>query len=124
MSATLLILTLISGGAIAFFLRFLAALHTESRSLPTHYVTVRSGGRMESAPEHGGFDRPASAIVRLEYRINDSRTLEDRLDRENEVHPGGVVYTDSEYCAPDIDPELRSQPSQLNLRIPRGGIYG
>ena len=98
MSATLLILILISGGAVAFFLRFLAALHTESRSLPTHYVTMRSGGRMESAAEHGSFDRRANAIVRLEYRINDSRTLQDQL--------------------------VRVQPSQLNLRIPRGGIYG
>ena len=79
---------------------------------------------MESAAEHGSFDRRANAIVRLEYRINDSRTLQHRLVRENEVHPGGVVYHDSESCASDIDPELRFQPSQLNLRIPRGGIYG
>src|SRR4030088_3104330 len=79
MSATLLILILISGWAVAFFLRFLAALHTESRSLPTHYVTMRSGGRMESAAEHGSFDRRANAIVRLEYRINDSRTLQDQF---------------------------------------------
>ena len=79
---------------------------------------------MESAAEHGSFDRRANAIVRLEYRINDSRTLQHRLVRDGEVQPGGVVYTDSESCASDIDPELRFQPSPVNLRIPRGGIYG
>ena len=49
MSATLLILILISGGAIAFFLRFLAALHKESQSLRTHHLNMRGGNRMESA---------------------------------------------------------------------------
>jgi hypothetical protein len=124
MSATLLILILISGGAIAFFLRFLAALHKEIQSLRTHHVNMRSGVRMENTLKHRSFDRRASTIVRLEYRINDSRTLPDRLVRDGEVHPGGVVYTDSESCASDIDPEVRFQSSPLNLRIPRGGIYG
>jgi hypothetical protein len=123
MSATVLILILITGGAIAFFLRFLAALYKETRGARTQHVTMRSGVKMYSRREHGNFEPPASALVRLDHRIDDSHRLQDRLVRDSQAHPR-VAHTDSESWVPNNDPEVRIQPSSFNLRVPRGGIYG
>ena len=72
MSATLLIISLISGGAIAFFVRFLVALHNESRGLQIERPTIKRGARMDSTSEYRKPDRQTSAIVRIEHKIGET----------------------------------------------------
>ena len=69
MSATLLIISLISGGAIAFFVRFLVALHNESRGLQVERSTMKRGARMSEYRKPG---RQTSAIVRIEHQIGET----------------------------------------------------
>ena len=71
MSATLLIISLISGGAIAFFVRFLIALHKESRGPQIERPTMKS--RIGRTSEYRIPYRQANAIVRVEYKIEGTR---------------------------------------------------
>jgi hypothetical protein len=90
MSATVLMIILIGGGAIVFYVRFLIALHKESRSQKIGRVTVRSGVRMGGTLEHRIPYRQSSAIVRLVYRIDGYRGHQGRFVYDGEVRPDVV----------------------------------